>query len=137
MRKARFIAYLSFLLLLAACSTQHKYTSIDEAVKSQGIKITDTDSPEGTKLDGIKPNSYKFDNGDIIRIYNFETTTERELAYKHFKEKQLALSSYPPIIYELNNFLITYYSINSTNLPQKLTDTKYGKQLLKALNSLK
>ncbi|SEB57367.1 hypothetical protein SAMN05443246_1134 [Paenibacillus sp. GP183] len=44
MRKFIFVAFLS-LFWLSACSSQQKNTSVIEAIKSEGINITQFDSP--------------------------------------------------------------------------------------------
>lgn len=136
MRKFIFVAFLS-LLLLSACSSQQKYTSVIEAIKSEGINITQIDSPKEAELDGIKPLSYQFDNNEIIRVYDFGSKDKREIGNKHFQEHQQLLSSYAPIVYQPSNYLVLYYSnANSTILTPKQTETKYEEKIQKAINSI-
>jgi hypothetical protein len=136
MRIFLFVAVLS-LLLLIACSSQQKYTSVIEAIKSEEINVTQIDSPEEAELDDIKPLSYKLDNNEIIRVYDFGSKEKRELGNKHFQEHQQVLSSHAPIVYQPSNFLVLYCSnANSTTQTPKLTETKYGEKMKKALNSI-
>lgn len=111
--------------------------TIDEVLGSENISITEhsnnTDSP---MLDGIKPIIYKLDNTmETIMVYDFGSDEKRELGEKHFQERQQLLSSHAPIVYELKNYLILYYSdvVSNTSTP-KLTETKYGEKLQKAFN---
>jgi hypothetical protein len=137
MRKFLFVAVLS-LFLLSACSSQQKYTSVIEAMKSEEINITKIDSPKEAELDNIEPISYKLDNNEIIRVYDFGSKEKRELGNTHFQEHQQVLSSHAPIVYQPSNFLVLYYSnANSTTQTPKLTETKYGEKIKKAINSIK
>ena len=135
MRKFILVAFLS-LFLLSACSSQQKYTSVIEAIKSEGINITQIASPQEAQLDNIKPLSYKLDynNNEIIRVYDFGSKDKREVGNKHFQEHQQLLSSYAPIIYQTSNYLVIYYSNAQTS---KLTETKYGEKIQEAINSIK
>jgi hypothetical protein len=125
------------LFLMSACSSQQKYTSVIEAIKSKGINTTQIDSPKEAELDNIKPLSYKLDNNEIIRIYDFGSKEKLELGNKHFQEHQQILSSHAPIVYQPSNYLVLYYSnANSTTITPKLTETKYGEKIQKASNSI-
>jgi hypothetical protein len=132
MRKFIFVALLS-LFWLSACSSQQKNTSVIEAIKSEGINITQIDSPKEAQLNDIKPLSYKLDNNEIIRVYDFGSKEKRELGNNLFNEHQQLLSSYSPFVYQPSNYLVLYYSNAATS---KLTETKYGEKIQKAINSI-
>lgn len=140
MRKFLFVAVLS-LFLLSACSSEQKYTSVIEAIKSEEINITQIDSSEEAELDGIKPLNYKLDNNEIVIVYDFGSKEKREIGYKRFQEYQKLSSTSPPIVYQSSNYLIFYYyhidiNANSTAQTPNLTETKYGEKIKKALNSI-
>ncbi len=136
MRKFLFVAVLS-LFLLSACSSQQKYTSVSEAVKSIEHNITQIESTVETHLDGIQPISYKLGNNEFIRVYDFGSKEKRDLGNKHFEEKTQLLSSHTPIIYQSGNSLVLYYSnVNSTSRTPKLIETNYGEKIQKALNNI-
>ncbi|MFC5703589.1 hypothetical protein ACFPVX_20075 [Cohnella faecalis] len=136
MRKFIFVTLLS-LFLLSACSSQKKYSSVIEAIKSEGINITQMESSMEVELDGIKSLSYNFDNNEIIRVYDFGSKEKRELGNKHFQEHQQILSSHAPIVYQTSSYLVLYYSnANLTTATPKLTETKYGERIQKAINSI-
>ncbi|UKS26961.1 hypothetical protein LOZ80_36795 [Paenibacillus sp. HWE-109] len=133
--KLIFVGFLS-IFLLSACSSQQKYTSVIEAIKSEGINATSIDSPKETELNDIKPLSYKLDNNEIIRVYDFGSKEKRELGNKRFQEHQQPLSSYAPIVYQPSHYLVLYYSNvnNSKTATPKLTETKHGEKIQKAMN---
>ncbi len=79
-----------------------------EAIKSVGPNITQIDSPKETELDNIKPLSYNLDNNEIIRVYDFSSKVKQELGNKHLQAQQQLLSSHSPVVYQSNNYLITY-----------------------------
>ncbi|WP_261300511.1 membrane lipoprotein lipid attachment site-containing protein [Paenibacillus andongensis] len=134
MRKFIFVAVLS-MFLLSACSSQQKYTSVNEAVKSIEHNISQIESTVETHLDGIQPISYELVNNEFIRVYDFGSKEKRDLGNKHFEEKIQLLSSHAPIVYQSGNYLVLYYSnVNSTSRTPKLTETKYGEKIQKALN---
>ncbi|MDQ0875694.1 hypothetical protein QFZ77_004353 [Paenibacillus sp. V4I3] len=137
MRKLIFVAFLS-LFWLSACSSQQKYTSVIEAIKSEGINITQIESPQEAQLNETNPLSYKLDNNEIIRVYDFGSKEKRELGKKRFQEHQQLLSSYAPIVYQTSNYLVLYYSNvnNSKTATPKLSETKYGEKIQKAINSV-
>jgi hypothetical protein len=125
------------MFLLSACSSQQKHASLIEALKSEGINITQIDSAKEASLDDIKPLSYKLDNNEMIRVYDFGSKEKRELGNKHFQEHQQFLSSHAPIVYQSSNYLFLYYSnANSTTQTPKLTASKYGEKIQKAINSI-
>ncbi|MGF7048131.1 hypothetical protein J2T13_002638 [Paenibacillus sp. DS2015] len=136
MRTFLFAAVVS-LFLLSSCSSQQKYTSVIEAMNSEEINIIQIDSPKEAELNEIKPLIYKLDNNEIIRVYDFGSQEKRELGYIHFQEQQQFLSSHAPIVYQPSHLLILYFSnTNSTTQTPKLTETKYGEKIKKALDSL-
>jgi hypothetical protein len=68
---------------------------------------------------------------------SFAPQPKRELGYKYFQEHQQLLSSHAPILYHPSHYLVLYYSnINSTTQTPKLTETKYGKKIQKAINNI-
>jgi hypothetical protein len=136
MKKFLFVSVLS-LFLLSACSSQQKYTSVSDAIKSIEHNITQIESSGETHLDGIQPISYKLVNNEFIRVYDFGSIEKRDLGNKHFEEKTQLLSSHAPIVYQSGNYLVLYYSnVNSTTRTPKLTETNYGEKIQKALNSI-
>jgi hypothetical protein len=136
MRKAIIVICLSWLVL-SACSNQPKDVSAVETIKSEGLNITEINSPKETELDGIKPVSYKLDNNEIIIIYDFGSTEKQELGQKHFQEHQQILSSHAPIVYQASKYLILYYSnVNSTTQTPKLSETKFGEKIKKAIKRI-
>jgi hypothetical protein len=136
MRKLLFVTLFS-LFLLSACSSQQKYTSVSEAIKSIEPNITQIESSVEARLDGIQPISYKLDNNEFIRVYDFDSKEKRDLGNKHFEEKIQPLSSHAPIVYKSGNYLVLYYSnVNSTTRTPKLTETNYGEKIQKALISI-
>jgi hypothetical protein len=137
MRKCMLIASLSLLLLMSACSTQQKKVSAVEVIKSEGIQLTEIQSSNDTDLDGIKPMRYKLDSEEIIMVYDFGSNEKRELGEKHFQEHQQILSSYAPIVFKADHYLVLYYNnVNSTTATAKLTETKYGEKIQKAINQI-
>lgn len=129
---------LIMLLLLSACSSQQMNISSNEAIKSLEKDITQIQSPSDSVLDGIQPISYKLNNDEVIRVYEFGTVEKRDIGRKHFEEKTQLLSSHAPIIYEYGNYLVFYHSdVNSATRTPKLIETTYGEKIQKALESLK
>lgn len=150
MSKAIYFTLLTFLLLSACSSPDDNQTRIElthsekgvkvsvvEAIKAQGIALTDSDSPEETELVGTKGVSYKLDNDDNVSIYYFDTLEQREEAYKQHIERQMIMSSHAPIVYQTNLQLILYYSnTDSTTPTPKLAETTYGDKIQKAVQSV-
>ncbi|SFM28287.1 hypothetical protein SAMN03159341_12413 [Paenibacillus sp. 1_12] len=136
MRKLRLVTFFS-LFLLSACSPQQKYTSVSEAIKSVEHNMTQIESSVEAHIDGIQPISYKLDNKEYIRVYEFGSKEKRDLGNKHFEEKIQLLSSHAPIVYQSGYYLVLYYSnANSTTRTPKLTETNYGEKIQKALISI-
>ncbi|TDF95082.1 hypothetical protein [Paenibacillus piri] len=137
MRSLLVVALLS-LLLFNACSSKQKYTSVIEAIKSEGIQVTSVESPKEAELQNVSPLSYKIDNDEIIRVYDFGSKEKRELGMKQFQERQQVLSSHAPIAYEVRDYFILYYSASpSKTQTPKLAETKYGTQIQKAMDLIR
>lgn len=136
MRKAIIVILIS-LLVLSACSNEPKDVSVAESVKSEGMSITEMNSPKETELDGIMPVSYKLDNDEILIVYDFGSTEKEELGQKQFQEHQQKLSSHAPIVYQASQYLILYYSnVDSTTQTAKLSETMYGEKIKKAIKHI-
>lgn len=135
MKKLLFVTLIS-LLLLSACSSQQKYSSVNEAIKSLENNITQIQSPED-KIDGIPSVSYKLNNDEIIRVYDFGSEEKRDIGKEHFEESISLLSSHAPIVYQSGKYLVLYYSqVDSNTRTPKLNETMCGEKIEKALNSL-
>ncbi|OKP91084.1 hypothetical protein A3844_04405 [Paenibacillus helianthi] len=136
MKKLFFVTLIS-LLFLIACSSQQKYSSANEAIKSLEKNITQIKSPGDKNLDGIQPVSYKLNNEEIIRVYDFGSEEKREIGKKFFEESIQLLSSHAPIVYQSGKYLVLYYShVDSKTRTPKLNETKYGEKIEKALKSI-
>lgn len=136
MKKLFFVTLIS-LLFLIACSSQQKYSSANEAIKSLDKNITQIESPGDKNLDGIQPVSYKLNNEEIIRVYDFGSEEKQEIGKKHFEESIQLLSSHAPIVYQSGKYLVLYYShVDSKTRTPKLNETKYGEKIEKALKSI-
>ncbi|RAV10816.1 hypothetical protein [Paenibacillus contaminans] len=138
MVKGTFMILMSFLLL-CACSSQPRKASIVEAIGSEGISIAELPKIDDHFIfDGITPISYQLnDTVENIMVYDFDSKEKRELGQNRFQERQKLLSSHSPIVYYANNYLILYYSdVDSKTQTPKLTETKYGEKLQKAINRI-
>ncbi|MEK4042865.1 hypothetical protein NSU18_04320 [Paenibacillus sp. FSL H8-0048] len=136
MKKNLFFTFISFLFLIA-CSSQPKYSNVNEAMMSLEKNITQIESPDDQMLEGIKPVSYKLSNKEIIEVYDFGSEEKREAGKKQFEESIQLLSSHAPIIYQSGNYLVLYYSlVDSKTQTPKLNETEFGVKIEKALNSM-
>lgn len=136
MKKLLFVTLIS-LLFLSACSSQQKYSSANEAIKSLEKNITQIKSPGDKNLDGVQPVSYKLNNDEIIRIYEFGSEENRDIGKKHFEESILLLSSHAPIVYQSGKYLVLYYShVDSKTRTPKPNETKFGEKIEIALKSI-
>jgi outer membrane murein-binding lipoprotein Lpp len=125
------------LLFLSACSSQQKYSSANEAIKSLEKNITQIESPGDKNLDGVQPASYKLNNDEIIRVYDFGSEEKRDIGKKHFEESIQLLSSHAPIVYQSGKYLVLYYShVDSKTRTPNVNETKYGEKIEKSLNSI-
>lgn len=106
--KNLFFTFISFLFLIA-CSSQQKYSNVNEAIMSLEKNITQIESPDDYILEGIKPVSYKLSNEEIIKVYAFGSEEKQESGLKHFEESIQLLSSHAPIVYQSGKYLILYY----------------------------
>jgi uncharacterized protein YcfL len=66
MKKLLFVTLFS-LLLLSACSSQQKNTSVSEAIKSIEHNITEIKMSVKDHLDGIQLISFKLDNNEYMK----------------------------------------------------------------------
>ncbi|ULO05970.1 hypothetical protein H1230_23420 [Paenibacillus sp. 19GGS1-52] len=123
MKKLLFFTLIG-LLFLSACSSQQKYSSAIEAIKSLEKNITQIESPGDKNLDGVQPVSYKLNNDEIIRVYDFGSEENRDIGKKHFEESIQLLSSHAPIVYQSGKYLVLYYShVDSKTQTPKLNET--------------
>lgn len=139
MVKGMFVAFLSLLLLTACSNQQQKAESLAEAIRSEGIGITELQKvTEISELDGITPVRYKLENTlETIVVYDFGSKEKRELGQKHFQERQQLFSSHAPIVYKTQNYLVLYYSgFDSKTQTPKLAETEYGEKLQKAFKRI-
>ncbi|WP_409340741.1 hypothetical protein [Paenibacillus sp. MBLB4367] len=131
-----FAAAIVSLFVLSACSQQQKPT-VREAFESEGIRLTETETPAETELNGVKPDSFKLDNEETVRVYTFDTKANRKLAAERLRERQRLLSSFPPLLYEAEQILVLYYGqTDSGSVPMKQDDTAFGVKIRKAVERL-
>ncbi|QQZ60479.1 hypothetical protein JI735_28950 [Paenibacillus sonchi] len=136
MKKFFFVILISFLFL-SACSSQQGYSSAYEAISSIEENVTPTDSSSNMNLEGIQPSSYQLPNEEIISVYEFDSTEERDAGKKHFDESTQLLSSHAPIVYQAGNYLVFYYSsVASKFRTPEINETTYGAKIEKALKSI-
>ncbi|MBP2111079.1 hypothetical protein [Paenibacillus silagei] len=136
MKKNLFFTFISFLFLIA-CSSQQKYSNVNEAIMSLEKNITQIESPDDYILEGIKPVSYKLSNEEIIKVYAFGSEEQRESGLKHFEESIQLLSSHAPIVYQSGKYIVLYYAlVDSKTRTPKLNEIEFGVKIEKALNSM-
>jgi molybdopterin-biosynthesis enzyme MoeA-like protein len=113
--------------------------SITDAITSEGVTLSPmTKIEDHSILAGITPMGYKLDDTvEAILVYDFGSEEKRVLGEKQFQERQKFLSSYGPIVYKFEHYLILYYSDVASRTPTpELAETKYGEKLQKAINRI-
>lgn len=137
MKKIALVIFIGMLLLLSACSSEPKYTSVYEAINSIEKDITPIDPSAELKLEGVTPVSYKMHNDEVIRVYEFESADKREDANKQFDDNNQMISTHAPIIYHSGKILVLYYShVDSKTRTPKKDETQYGEKIAQALKDL-
>ncbi|OAB37052.1 hypothetical protein PMSD_09615 [Paenibacillus macquariensis subsp. defensor] len=130
MKRIAIILLMISVVILSACSKQQSDVSLVESITSAGIDLTETKSPAESELDGILPLSYQLDNEEVIRIFEFDSTDQRELGQEHFTKNQQILSSHAPIIYQTHQYLVLYYSnVDTLTQTPGLSESTYGIQI--------
>ncbi len=139
MKRIAILLLMISVVVLSACSKQqqHSDVSIVYSIATEGIHLTETKIPAENELDGIIPVSFQLDNEEIIRVFEFDSTDQRELAQQHFQENQRILSSHAPIMYMTHQYLVLYYSnVNTLTQTPKLSETPYGIQIDKVIKQI-
>jgi hypothetical protein len=125
------------LIILFITLKGEEGTTFPEALKAEGIPFQETAAGSDTSFNGKTPKVYKIGLQEEVRVYQYESKEQREKGYKAYYQSQMVRSSYPPLVFESDNYLVLYYSRTlSPTVPIPVSDTRYGKQISKAVEQM-
>jgi hypothetical protein len=121
-------AFVSLFFLLTACQAndpneitlEELLSSFEEQQLSlKECKVSKDDNIFGTKLNGVKPSSYKLDE-KMILVYNYNSNKKREKGLEDWREKTASMDTVSYKVYEVNKNILLFYVYVEENLNNEI-----------------
>jgi hypothetical protein len=125
--------FIIILLITAGCmrSSAHKPFSqpkfnlqdVTEGFKALGFTLVKDKESNDWTLNGVKPNVYKFPNGERFAIYIYAAGESRAKGLENFNLKKAKYDMAVPIVFEVRNVLMFYWYRGITGSPTEYDET--------------